>query len=92
MGNVFLVMATARVYDHKQPIPLRAFSDRAQAEEWRDKLIDYHVCPPAMPGSDDAFLWNDYAARMAAWRSAHPAGIEASHYQHIGVYDVPFGL
>lgn len=92
MTNVFLVMATARVYDHKQPIPLRAFPERAQADEWRAELIDYHISPPAMPAGDDAALWKGYDAQMTAWRNAHPAGVEASHYQSFGVYDVPFGL
>ena len=90
MPIVFLVMATA--IQSKPPIPLRVFQDRAQAEKWQTKLIDYHVSPPDMPSGHDAGSWKDHDTQMAAWRSAHPAGIEASHYQRFGVYEVPAEL
>jgi hypothetical protein len=93
MAFVFLVMATANVYDHKQPIPLQAFNDRKEADRWLEKLIDYHLAPPELPfdqDSDDA--WKDYHARLDAWRHGHPAGNAASHYQHFGIYDVPLGV
>ncbi|MDI9293536.1 hypothetical protein QMY33_00215 [Pseudomonas aeruginosa] len=86
MPSVFLVMATAILT--KPPIPLRVFKDRAQAEKWQADLIAYHISPPDMPVGDDAGSWKDYDARIEAWRSAHPAGTEASHYQRFGVYEV----
>lgn len=91
--TVFLVMATARVYDHKQPIPLRVFEDRAQADSWLESLIDYHLSPPELPtdlDSDEA--WVEYHDQLKAWRAAHPAGSAAADYQHFGVYDLPLGL
>lgn len=91
MTTAFLVMATANVYQHKQPIPLRVFQDRTQAEGWVNDLIDYHISPPEMPyveDRDDA--WDDYHAQVGLWRCSHPAGIAASHYQHFGVYEVPY--
>ncbi|HEJ2342268.1 TPA: hypothetical protein ACKQHR_001377 [Pseudomonas aeruginosa] len=90
MPSVFLVMATAKVYEHKPPIPLRVFSDRAQAEKWLAKLIDYHVNRPEMPYEDDRERWKAYDAQLEAWRSVHPAGAAASHYQQFGVHEVPF--
>lgn len=90
MSIVFLVMATA--IQNKPPIPLRVFQDRAQAEKWQAALIDYHVSPPDMPDDDDAGSWKDHGAQMKAWRSDHPAGIDASHYQRFGVYEVPAEL
>lgn len=89
MPIVFLVMATAIVYAHKQPIPLRVFQDRAQAEGWVNDLIDYHLSPPEMPVEDDRDIWKGYEAQLEVWRSSHPAGAAASHYQHFGVYEVP---
>ncbi len=92
MSNVFLVMATAAVYDHKLPIPLQVFTDRASADKWLEKLIDHHVSPPELPFDEDSDeAWKDYNAQVEAWRSSHPAGIAASHYQHFGVYEVPLG-
>lgn len=90
MPIVFLVIATA--IQTKPPIPLRVFQDRALAEKWQAELIDYHVSPPDMPTGDDAGSWKDYDAQIAAWRSAHPAGIAASHYQRFGLYEVPAEL
>lgn len=87
MHIVFLVMATA--IQAKPPIPLRVFQDRDQAEKWQAELIEYHVSPPDMPAGDDAVSWKEYDVQIAAWRSAHPAGIDASHYQRFGVYEVP---
>lgn len=92
MTIAFLVMATDNVYAHKKPIPLRVFHDRAQAEGWVNDLIDYHLSPPEMPVEDDRDIWNDYQARLKEWGRVHPAGAEASQYQHFGVYEVPLGL
>ncbi|HCH7782818.1 TPA: hypothetical protein NNM78_002257 [Pseudomonas aeruginosa] len=90
MANVFLVMATAILT--KPPIPLRVFQDRGQAEHWQAEVIAYHISPPEPPAGDDAGSWKEYDVQKAAWRSAHPAGIEASHYQRFGVYEVPAEL
>ena len=87
MAVVFLVMATA--IGAKPPIPLRVFQDRDQAEKWQAELIDYHVSPPDMPDSEDASDWSNYKAQVAAWRSAHPAGVSGYQYQRFGVYEVP---
>jgi len=57
-----------------------------------NNLIDYHLSPPEMPIEDDREIWNGYKARLEEWRRVHPAGAEASHYQHFGVYEVPLGL
>lgn len=91
MTIVFLVMATASVYQNKPPIPLRVFQDRAEAEGWRNDLIDHHVSPPEMPYEEDREIWKSYDAKLEEWRSSHPGGIAASHYQHFGVYEVPVG-
>lgn len=88
MTIAFLVMATDNVYAHKKPIPLRVFHDRAQAEGWVNDLIDYHLSPP----EDDREIWNDYKDRLKEWGRVHPAGAEASQYQHFGIYEVPLGL
>ena len=92
MATVFLVMATARVYAHKQPIPLRVFEDRAEADGWRDKLIDYHINPPEQPTGDSDEAWVDYHDQLKTWRAGHPAGAVAADYQHFGVYECPLGL
>lgn len=91
--TVSLVMATARVYDHKQPIPLRVFYDRAKADGWLESLIDYHLRAPDLPielDSDEA--WVEYHDQVKAWRAGHPAGPAAAEYQHFGVYDLPLEL
>ena len=31
-------------------------------------------------------------AQVKEWERRHPAGSEASQYQHLGVYEVPVGL
>jgi len=80
-------MATA--IENKPPIPLRVFPERPHAEKWQAELIEYHVSPPVMPTGDDAGDWKDYEARMLVWRRDHPAGIDASHYQRFGLYEVP---
>ncbi|HGP0204888.1 hypothetical protein AB2D13_24340 [Pseudomonas aeruginosa] len=90
MPIVYLVMATA--IQSKPPIPLRVFQDRAQAEKWQAELISYHICPPDIPVGDDAGSWKAYDAQMEAWRTAHPAGFDASRYQRFGVYEVPADL
>jgi len=92
MTTAFLVMATDNVYARKKPIPLRVFHDGPQAEGWVNDLIDYHLSPPEMPVEDDREIWNGYKARLEEWRRGHPAGTEASHYQHFGIYEVPVGL
>ncbi|PAB35669.1 hypothetical protein CC205_08590 [Pseudomonas savastanoi pv. nerii] len=49
-------MATASGFraSERQPLPLRVFVDRSEADGWLDKLIDYHVSPPEQPhGSDN---------------------------------------
>lgn len=91
MPSVFLVLATANVYERKPPIPLRAFQDRAQAEKWLAKLIDYHVSRPEMPYEDDRDRWKEFEAQLEEWRRGHPAGAAASHYQFFGVHEVPMG-
>lgn len=93
MATVFLVMAVASVHQHRQPIPLRVFNERAQAEDWLSSVIDYHSSPPELPFVEinDAAS-NNYHAQVGAWRVGHPAGIAASHYEYFGVYDVPLGL
>jgi len=91
--TVFLVMATARVYDHKQPIPLRVFDDRPEADSWLERLIDYHLSSPELPmdlDSDEA--WVEHHEQMKAWRAGHPDGAAAADYQHFGIYDLPLGL
>lgn len=89
MERVFLVMATAIEVEAKPPIPLRVFQDRGRAEKWQAELIDYHFCPPDMPGSDDSGAWKNYETQLVAWRSAHPAGVNGSYYQRFGIYEVP---
>ncbi|MEC4242339.1 MULTISPECIES: hypothetical protein [Pseudomonas] len=94
MVTFFLVMATASGFrsDERKPLPLRAFENRAQAEEWQNVLFDYHLSPPEIPLEAGCEIWNDYKARMKEWERRHPAGAEASQYQHFGVYEVPVGL
>ena len=90
MPIFFLVMATS--IEAKPPLPLRVFQDRVLAEKWQAALIEYHVSPPDMPACDDAGSWTDYDEQVAVWRSAHPAGIAASHYQRFGMHEVPAEL
>lgn len=85
---MFLVMATG-IKSGQPPVPLRVFQNRELAETWQAKLIDYHVSPPDVPGDDDPGTWKDYDTQLEAWRSAHPAGMEVSQYQHFRVYEVP---
>lgn len=92
MTTVFLVMATANRYAGKEPIPLRVFECRDQAEEWQNTLLDYHLTPPELPIEDDREIWNGYKARMDEWRRGHPAGTAASEYERFGVYELPLGL
>jgi len=94
MAAVFLVMATASGFrsSERKPLPLRVFEDRAQAEEWQSVLLDYHLSPPEMPVEDDREIWNGYTAQLDEWGRRHPAGADASQYQHFGVYEVPVGL
>ncbi|AZG89278.1 MULTISPECIES: hypothetical protein [Pseudomonas] len=95
MATVFLVMATASGFraSERQPLPLRVFVDRSEADGWLDKLIDYHVSPPEQPhGSDNEEDWSEWRMQMNAWRADHPAGVVAADYQHFGVYDLPLGL
>jgi len=94
MPTVFLVMATASGFrsEERMPLPLRVFEDRAQAEEWQNMLLDYHISPPEMPLEEGQEIWSAYKVQVKEWEQCHPAGIEASQYQHFGVYEVPIGL
>ncbi|WP_243845215.1 hypothetical protein [Pseudomonas syringae group genomosp. 3] len=95
MATVFLVMATASGFraSERQPLPLRVFEDRSDADRWQDKLLDYHLSPPEQPaGSDNEEDWSEWRVQMNAWRADHPAGVTAADYQHFGVYDLPLGL
>lgn len=83
---VFLVMASAA---GSPSIPLRAFEERQQADEYAAMLIEYHISAPL--GPDDEETWEDFATKLKTWSAAHPGGIAVSRYQQFGVYEIPYG-
>lgn len=85
--SAFLVMATAI---DKQPIPLRVFQERSQAEHLAAALIEYHLSAPH--GLSDEETWEEFDAKLKRWREMHPGGVEVSRHQKFGIYEVPFGL
>jgi len=84
-ASIFLILATGLKYG-QSPVPLRAFQDRAQAEEWQSDLIDYHI---SEPDPVDTESWSDYEAQRKAWQQGHPGGVAVADYRMFELHEVP---
>jgi len=89
-GVVFLVMATI---DHEVSDPIRAFTERADADTFRAACMEYHATFPPTPAvisdtqTHDA-IWDEAVEAQRVWRVRHPAGVDGANAEHFVVYEV----
>lgn len=89
MSVIYLVQA---LFDHLGSTPVRAFSDKYDAEVFAETCSAYECTRPVFPeeGSSENTI-NAWGAQMKEWDSKNPAG-DVGTPDGFNVTVVPFGM
>jgi hypothetical protein len=87
MSTVHIVVAGV---DYEGSSPVKAFTDKIDAEQFKNQCYEYEQTKPAYPADgatpEEGKAW--FAAHNA-WSAAHPAGDQNSSSDYFSVIEVP---